>query len=104
LSRYKEKLEEQEIHFQTQQKTLAEHFEREKSILIAEQKKRDQEANTMMQQTQLHFQVDLKEKYSKNILLTSKLFLYYVYYLHTFAIVCLPLIREIFVYRKKWKH
>jgi len=62
LPRYKEKLEEQEIHFQTQQKTLAEHFEREKSILIAEQKKRNQEANTMMQQTQLHFQVGLKKK------------------------------------------
>ncbi|KAH0952523.1 hypothetical protein HN011_001814 [Eciton burchellii] len=59
-ARYKEKLEEQEVHFQTQQKTLAEHFEREKSILIAEQKKRDQEADTMMQETQLHFQKEME--------------------------------------------
>lgn len=57
LARYKEKLEEQETHFQTQQKTLAEHFEKEKSILIAEQKKRDEETSAMMQQTHVHFQV-----------------------------------------------
>ncbi|KAM0732921.1 Centrosomal protein of 131 kDa [Formica fusca] len=63
--RYKEKLEEQEAHYQVQQKTFAEHFEREKSILIAEQKKRDQETSVMMQQTQLHFQKEaerLKEQ------------------------------------------
>ncbi|EFN74317.1 5-azacytidine-induced protein 1 [Camponotus floridanus] len=62
---YKEKLEEQEAHYQAQQKTFTEHFEREKSILIAEQKKRDQETSVMIQQTQLHFQKEterLKEQ------------------------------------------
>lgn len=67
MIRYKEKLEEQEAHYQVQQKTFMEHFEREKSILIAEQKKRDQETSVMMQQTQLHFQVCFK----------TKLFFYY---------------------------
>lgn len=57
LIRYKENLEEQEAHFQTQQKTFAEHFEREKAMLIAEQKKRDRETSVMIQQTELHFQV-----------------------------------------------
>lgn len=57
MIRYKEKLEEQETHYQVQQRTFAEHFEREKSILLEEQKKRDQETSVMMQQTQLHFQV-----------------------------------------------
>ncbi|XP_025267991.1 centrosomal protein of 131 kDa [Camponotus floridanus] len=64
-TRYKEKLEEQEAHYQAQQKTFTEHFEREKSILIAEQKKRDQETSVMIQQTQLHFQKEterLKEQ------------------------------------------
>ncbi|EZA48105.1 5-azacytidine-induced protein [Ooceraea biroi] len=60
-ARYKEKLEEQEVHFQTQQKTLAEHFEREKSILTAEQKKRDEETSAIMQQTQLHFQKETEK-------------------------------------------
>ncbi|XP_072751633.1 centrosomal protein of 131 kDa [Anoplolepis gracilipes] len=54
--RYKGKLEEQEAHYQVQQKTFAEHFEKEKSTLIAEQKKREEETSMMMQQTQLHFQ------------------------------------------------
>ncbi|XP_011697449.1 PREDICTED: LOW QUALITY PROTEIN: centrosomal protein of 131 kDa-like [Wasmannia auropunctata] len=66
VARYKEKLEEQEAHFQTQQKTFAEHFEREKSMLIAEQKKRDRETSVIIQQTELHFQKDterLKEQY-----------------------------------------
>lgn len=62
LIRYKEKLEEQEAHYQAQQKTFAEHFEREKSTLIAEQKKRDQETSVMIQQTQLHFQVCFRIK------------------------------------------
>lgn len=57
LIRYKENLEEQEMHFQTQQKTSAEHFEREKSMLIADQKKRDRKTNAMIQQSELHFQV-----------------------------------------------
>lgn len=48
------------MHFQTQQKTFAEHFEREKSMLIAEQKKRDRETSAMIQQTELHFQVGFK--------------------------------------------
>lgn len=60
MIRYKENLEEQEAHFQTQQKTFAEHFEREKSMLIAEQKKRDRETSVIMQQTELHFQVGFK--------------------------------------------
>lgn len=60
LIRYKENLEEQEAHFQTQQKTFVEHFEREKSMLIAEQKKRDRETSIMLQQTELHFQVSFK--------------------------------------------
>lgn len=57
MTRYKENLEEQEAHFQIQQKTFAEHFEEEKSMLIAEQKKRDQETSVMIQRTELHFQV-----------------------------------------------
>lgn len=57
LARYQEKLEEQEAHFQAQQRTFLEHFEREKSILITEQKKRDEETSTMMQQMQLYLQV-----------------------------------------------
>jgi len=67
LTRYKENLKEQEAHFQTQQKTLMEHFEREKSMLFAEQRKRDQETSVMIQQTELHFQVHF----------TIKLFFYY---------------------------
>lgn len=60
--RYKEKLKEQEAHFQTQQNTLAEHFEREKSMLIAEQKRRDKETSAMIQQMQLNFQVYFMKK------------------------------------------
>lgn len=55
--RYKENLEEQEAHFLAQQKTFAEHFEKEKSMLIAEQKKHDRQTSVMIQQTELHFQV-----------------------------------------------
>ncbi|TGZ47548.1 5-azacytidine-induced protein 1, partial [Temnothorax longispinosus] len=65
-ARYKENLEEQEAHFQTQQKTFVEHFEREKSMLVAEQKKRDRETSVMIQQTELHFQKEterLKEQH-----------------------------------------
>ncbi|KAL0122899.1 hypothetical protein PUN28_007525 [Cardiocondyla obscurior] len=64
-ARYKENLEEQEAHFQAQQKTFAEHFEREKSMLIAEQKKRDRETSMLLQQMELHFQKEterLKEQ------------------------------------------
>lgn len=68
LNRYKENLEEQDMHFQTQQKTFAEHFEREKSMLIAEQKKRDRETSVMIQQSELHFQVRvLQQNYSSAI-------------------------------------
>ncbi|XP_011640901.2 LOW QUALITY PROTEIN: centrosomal protein of 131 kDa [Pogonomyrmex barbatus] len=65
-TRYKENLEEQEVHFQMQQKTFTEHFEREKSALIAEQKKRDQETSATIQQMELHFQKEterLKEQH-----------------------------------------
>ncbi|KAG5314878.1 CP131 protein, partial [Pseudoatta argentina] len=65
-TRYKENLEEQEAHFQIQQKTFAEHFEEEKSMLIAEQKKRDRETSVMIQRTELHFQKEeekLKEQH-----------------------------------------
>ncbi|XP_039307400.1 centrosomal protein of 131 kDa isoform X1 [Solenopsis invicta] len=65
-ARYKENLEEQETHFQTQQKTFAERFEREKSMLIAEQKKHDRETSVRIQQTELHFQTEterLKEQH-----------------------------------------
>lgn len=57
MIRYEEKLEKQEAHFQALQKTFEERFERDKSNLLAEQKKRDQETSAMMQQTQLRFQV-----------------------------------------------
>ncbi|XP_018317390.1 centrosomal protein of 131 kDa [Mycetomoellerius zeteki] len=60
-TRYKENLEEQEAHFQIQQKTFAEHFEEEKSMLIAEQKKRDQETSVMIQRTELHFQREMEK-------------------------------------------
>ncbi|XP_018348192.1 PREDICTED: centrosomal protein of 131 kDa-like [Trachymyrmex septentrionalis] len=65
-TRYKENLEEQEAHFQIQQKTFTEHFEEEKSMLIAEQKKRDRETSEMIQRTELHFQKEtekLKEQH-----------------------------------------
>lgn len=57
LIRYDEILEKQETHFQTLRKMLAEYSERDKSILLEEQKKRDQETSAMIQQTQLCFQV-----------------------------------------------
>ncbi|XP_028045428.2 centrosomal protein of 131 kDa isoform X1 [Monomorium pharaonis] len=60
-TRYKENLEEQEEHFQTQQKKFAEHFEKEKSMLIAEQNKRDRETSVKIQQMELHFQKELEK-------------------------------------------
>lgn len=57
LIRYEEKLEKQETYFQTLQKTLEERFERDKSNLLADRRKRDQEISVMMQQMQLRFQV-----------------------------------------------
>lgn len=57
MARYKEKMEEQETYSQTQQETLRKYFQREKLILITEQKKRDEETSTIMQEKQLQFQV-----------------------------------------------
>ncbi|XP_032686822.1 centrosomal protein of 131 kDa [Odontomachus brunneus] len=66
MARYEEKLEKQEAHFHTLQSTLAERFERNRSNLLAERKKRDQETSAMMQQTQSRFQKEaeiLKEQH-----------------------------------------
>lgn len=60
--RYEEKLEKQEAHFRTLQSTLAERFERDRSDLLAEQKKREQEASAMLQQTQSRFQVGFRRR------------------------------------------
>lgn len=62
LARYEEKLEKQEAHFHTVQSTLTERFERDRSNLLTEQKKRDQETSAMMQQTQSRFQVRFRKK------------------------------------------
>ncbi|XP_020279135.1 centrosomal protein of 131 kDa [Pseudomyrmex gracilis] len=60
-ARHKEKLEEQEAHFQTQQKIVAEHYEKERSMLVAEQKKREEETSAMMRQMQLNLQKETEQ-------------------------------------------
>lgn len=55
-------MEKQEAYFRTMQVTLAKNFERDKENLIAEQRKRDEETNAMLRQTQLRFQVRFRRK------------------------------------------